>query len=244
MGKFNETGQLEQLGMKGNTEKTEKMEEERNKFLIRLSKCYSDCAAVLVIEHRRLDWSTFVGPFGRMSWSRIPDIKARINVGLHFMLNVAITDPFSFPKLKEDFISLIFTTITTDRLSVEHKYLSAVLSMPESGKGLLEDLPPVGMWLIVWCGGNGLVRNIAKLISKPETPKSFLWKCLNLLVSGLVTTEKTFGYDRTFGTCQKCLYATPSAPYTLHNPSTQHASCIKKNIDYSVGPRYRVLRNI
>ena len=29
-------------------------DEERQRFLVKLSKCYSDCAAVLVIEHRKL----------------------------------------------------------------------------------------------------------------------------------------------------------------------------------------------
>lgn len=44
----------------------------------------------------RQDWSSFVGPFGKMSWSRIGDEVGRTQVGLHFMLNVALIDRASF----------------------------------------------------------------------------------------------------------------------------------------------------
>ena len=47
-------------------------------------------------------------------------------------------------SLKDDFFELIFATITTSKLSVEHKLLSAVLSMPHAtSHPLFEDLPPV-----------------------------------------------------------------------------------------------------
>lgn len=42
------------------------------------------------------DWSTFIGPFGRMSWSRLGDDRGRLQVGLQFMLNVAKVDRGAF----------------------------------------------------------------------------------------------------------------------------------------------------
>ena len=86
------------------------MSEEKATFVAKLTKCFSDCAAVLVIDHRKTvswvnlvldsadlqDWSTFIGVHGRMSWMRIGDERGRWQVGLHFMLNVARIDPSSF----------------------------------------------------------------------------------------------------------------------------------------------------
>jgi hypothetical protein len=46
------------------------------------------------------------------------------------MLNVAKLDPGSFSKYPEDFVALFFQTVVTDKLSVEHKYVSALLAMP------------------------------------------------------------------------------------------------------------------
>lgn len=64
------------------------------------------------------------------------------------MLNVAKLDPGAFivgycdvlrqnltvllQHHEEDFIALLFQTIVTDKLTVEHKYLSAVLQTPEA----------------------------------------------------------------------------------------------------------------
>lgn len=86
------------------------MSEEKATFVAKLTKCFSDCAAVLVIDHRKTvsghivdlysaddqDWLTFIGLHGKMSWMRLGDERGRWQVGLHFMLNVVQIDPFAF----------------------------------------------------------------------------------------------------------------------------------------------------
>jgi len=56
------------------------------------------------------DWSTFVGSFGKMSWSRLGDDRGRLQVGLHFMLNVARTDPSAF-------------SVSSDQILFDHKLI-------------------------------------------------------------------------------------------------------------------------
>jgi hypothetical protein len=84
--------------------------EENATFVAKLTKCFSDCAAVLVIDHRKTvcgriivlrnadiqDWLTFIGLHGKMSWMRLGDERGRWQVGLHFMLNVVHIDPSAF----------------------------------------------------------------------------------------------------------------------------------------------------
>jgi hypothetical protein len=84
--------------------------EEKATFVAKLTKCFSDCAAVLVIDHRKTvsesvpilysadikDWLTFIGLHGKMSWMRLGDERGRWQVGLHFMLNVVHIDPSAF----------------------------------------------------------------------------------------------------------------------------------------------------
>ena len=73
------------------------MSEEKFAFIAKLTKCFSDCAAILVIDHRRYqDWSPFIEQFGKMSWCRLGDERGRLQVGLHFMSNVARSDPSAF----------------------------------------------------------------------------------------------------------------------------------------------------
>jgi hypothetical protein len=86
------------------------MSEEKATFVAKLTKCFSDCAAVLVIDHRKTvsehivvlnsadlkDWLTFIGLHGKMSWMRLGDERGRWQVGLHFMLNVVRIDPSAF----------------------------------------------------------------------------------------------------------------------------------------------------
>ncbi|WVF69022.1 hypothetical protein IAT40_003796 [Kwoniella sp. CBS 6097] len=180
---------------------------DRQVFISKLTKCWSDCAAVLVVEHQKLDWSTFISPFGRQSWGRIGDERGRVQVGLHFMLNVAQLDPACFTDHQEDFVSLFFQVIGTDKLVVENKYFSAVLAMPGAlDHPLLSNLGDIESLNI----GTEMERTkfmdmrsealkaifatIPDLLRSSRTPasiKSFIYRCINLFVSSLISYEKS-----------------------------------------------------
>lgn len=76
------------------------------------------------------DWSTFIGPFGQQSWLRFGNENGRLEVGLLFMLNILRLDPPAFQAYQEEFISVFFSVIGTDKVSVEHRFLSALLRVP------------------------------------------------------------------------------------------------------------------
>ncbi|WVW84898.1 hypothetical protein I302_106934 [Kwoniella bestiolae CBS 10118] len=178
---------------------------DRQIFISKLTKCWSDCAAVLVVEHQKLDWSTFISPFGRQSWARLGDERGRVQVGLHFMLNVAQLDPGAFTHHEEDFTALLFQVIGTDKLTVEHKYLSALLAMPGASEHLL--LAPLGS--IEALEGElsrdgfmgvreealrAIFITVPELLRSSRTPastKSFIYRCINLFVSSLISYEKS-----------------------------------------------------
>ncbi|WWC70969.1 uncharacterized protein I206_104922 [Kwoniella pini CBS 10737] len=177
---------------------------DRQPFISRLTKCWSDCAAVLVVEHQKLDWSTFISPFGRQSWARLGDEKGRVQVGLHFMLNVAQLDLGAFVYHEEDFVALFFQVIGTDRLTVEHHYTSALLAM----RGSLEhpllaplrnieaferELSRDGFMGIRGEALRAIFETIPDLLRSSRTAasiKSFTYKCINLFVSSLISYEK------------------------------------------------------
>lgn len=46
------------------------------------------------MQHSQQDgWTPYVGPLGKESWQRLRNEEGRLQVGLHFMLNVALVDP-------------------------------------------------------------------------------------------------------------------------------------------------------
>lgn len=112
------------------TEEASSQGADRLVLINKLTACWSDCAAIVVVEHGLQDWDAYVGPFGQQSWSRIGNELGRIRVGLGFMLNVAHVDPGAFKALEEEFVSLLFQSIVTDRLTVEHKYAAAMFAIP------------------------------------------------------------------------------------------------------------------
>lgn len=64
-------------------------------YVAKLTKCWADCAVILVVDHHLRDWSTYVG-YGKESWERLAEDVGRKQVGLHFMRNLAQLDPNSF----------------------------------------------------------------------------------------------------------------------------------------------------
>ncbi|KAL1413138.1 hypothetical protein Q8F55_000887 [Vanrija albida] len=176
---------------------------ERQVFINKLTKCWSDLAGIVVVEHQLTDWSSYVGAFGQQSWSRLGNEQGRLQVGLHFMLNVARLDPGAFRTLEEEFISLLFQTIATDRLTVEHKYASAVFSLPGAAdndlfEGVAAAVPEahdftratfmekrVEVLRVIFANVPHLLRNR----HTPQATKTLVYRCINLLVSSLVAYE-------------------------------------------------------
>lgn len=72
----------------------------------------------------------YVGSFGAQSWARLSSAYGRIQVGLQFMCTVASADPASYRAYREEYALLFFQSITASRISTEHKYLEALLSLP------------------------------------------------------------------------------------------------------------------
>jgi hypothetical protein len=194
-------------------------ETERNILVSKLTKCWSDCAAVVVLEHKLMvsslftlstnsqDWSAYVGAYGTWSWGRIRSEAGRTQVGLHFMLNVAQHDPHAFYAQEEEFLALFFHSLVADRLTVQHKYVSAVLALP----GALDHplLGGVRTALLAECGNaapsfsrtqfldvrprllSAVFSNIAPLLSgstPPET-KALVYRAINIIVSALAANE-------------------------------------------------------
>ncbi|KAK6907981.1 hypothetical protein I203_101982 [Kwoniella mangroviensis CBS 8507] len=174
-------------------------------FISKLTKCWSDCASVLVVEHQQLDWSTFISPFGRQSWARLGDERGRVQVGLHFMLNVAQSDPAAFSHHEEDFIALLFQVIGTDKLTVEHHYLSALLAMPGaynhpllapfgSIKSLEGELSRDGFMGVREVALRSIFSALPDLLKSSKTPastKSFIYRCINLFVSSIISYDQS-----------------------------------------------------
>ena len=182
---------------------------DRQVLVSKLTKCWSDCAAVVVVEHRLLDWSSYVGPFGQQSWSRLGNEAGRLQVGLHFMLNVATLDPSAWKSQEEEFLALFFHALVADRLTIQHKYVSAVLALPGALDHAL--LGGVRSFLQELFGSEtdaefsrtsffthrpallaAIFANIAPLLRSRHTPselKSLVYRCINVLVSAMASTE-------------------------------------------------------
>ncbi|KAK4689696.1 hypothetical protein P7C73_g409, partial [Tremellales sp. Uapishka_1] len=183
---------------------------EKQIFISRLTKCWSDCAGVVVVEHQLLDWSSYIGSFGSQSFSRFGDELGRIQVGLHFMLNVSKLDPGSFKKYEEEYISLMFQTVVTDKITVEHKYMSAIFNMPGGMDHLLfqglaemsfsvKDLDRGAFMQHRSAILDVIFGNIPNLLRSKWTPtsmKPFIYRCINLLVSSLLLNENSIDPEK------------------------------------------------
>lgn len=120
------------------------------------------------------------------------------------MLNVANLDPGSFDSYSEDYIALLFQSIGTDRLTIEHKYLSTLVALPDATMNPI--LSKLSFMQAVRRGLNRtdfmelrqevlhvIFRSLAELLRAAETAastKSFIYRCINLFVSSLVSYDK------------------------------------------------------
>ncbi|BEJ17296.1 hypothetical protein CspHIS471_0606970 [Cutaneotrichosporon sp. HIS471] len=181
---------------------------ERLVFINRLTQCWSDCAAIAVVEHQRLGWDVYLARYGQQSWSRIGNELGRIRVGLQFMTNVAHTDPGAFRTHEDEFILLLFQGIVTDRLTIEHKYTSAFFALPGAMDHMLfegvravgvEDLSRSAFMEKRIAILEAVFRNIPGLLSSHLTPagmKALIWQCINVLVVSIVMYEAAIDAHR------------------------------------------------
>ncbi|KAL7420749.1 hypothetical protein Q5752_004701 [Cryptotrichosporon argae] len=174
---------------------------EREAFIGKLTTCWSDCAGVVVVEHRLMDWSSFIGSFGTQSWLRLPNEAGRAHVGLRFMLAVARADPSAFRAHDDDFVALLFQALAADRVSVEHEYASALFALPGALdhallEGLARAVPRVRTALdraaFLACRPAVLeaaLANVPSLLASHLTPpplKTLVYRAANALGSALL----------------------------------------------------------
>lgn len=174
---------------------------ERLVLINRLTQCWSDCAAIAVVEHQLQDWGMYVAAYGQQSWSRIGNELGRIRVGLQFMTNVAHLDPGAFKTHEEEFLALFFQSIATDRLTIEHKYTSALFGLPGAADHMLfegvrslgvEDLSRSAFMERRLAILDVAFRNIPTLLGSHLTPagmKTLIWRCINVLVASVAMYE-------------------------------------------------------
>ncbi|GMK57328.1 hypothetical protein CspeluHIS016_0401620 [Cutaneotrichosporon spelunceum] len=181
---------------------------ERLVLINRLTQCWSDCAAIAVVEHQRLGWDVYLARYGQQSWSRIGNELGRVRVGLQFMTNVAQLDPGAFKAHEDEFILLLFQGIVTDRLTIEHKYTSAFFALPGAKDHMLfEGVRTVGTDELSRSAFMEkrvaileiVFRNIPSLLSSRLTPagmKALIWQCINVLIASIAMYEAAIGADR------------------------------------------------
>ncbi|KDQ06855.1 hypothetical protein BOTBODRAFT_140680 [Botryobasidium botryosum FD-172 SS1] len=103
--------------------------------------CWAGCGEVLVRNGLR-DWSAYF-QLGSESWGKISDPNGRRRVGLRFMSTVLHLDPMAYMAHKDRFIEMWFQAIVTPAFTIEHQYVSAVLSIDAFQHPLFHELPIV-----------------------------------------------------------------------------------------------------
>lgn len=180
---------------------------ERLVFINRLTQCWSDCCAILVVEHHK-QWEPYLASYGKQSWSRIRNQLGRIRVGLQFMTNVAHLDPGVFKIHEDEYLQLFFQSVVTDRLTIEHKYTSALFGFPGALDHMLfegvralevEDLTRSTFMEKRLAILEVVFRNIPSLLGSHLTPgdmKGRIWACINVLVASIAMYERSIDARR------------------------------------------------
>ncbi|GHJ84584.1 hypothetical protein NliqN6_0986 [Naganishia liquefaciens] len=95
-------------------------------WISKLTKCWADCASVLVVDHHLRDWS-FYFEYGKESYERLAHESARHRVGMSFCLNVLNMDPSAFEAHRETFALILVQGLVTHQVTIEHEYTSALV---------------------------------------------------------------------------------------------------------------------
>lgn len=91
-----------------------------NKCLIdALARLWSDCAVILVVDHRIMDWATFLTSHGDRSYARLADGEGRTRVGLALMTALIHVDPRAIPTHIDDIVAFVFSIIMHPTLGTD-----------------------------------------------------------------------------------------------------------------------------
>ncbi|KAF9646529.1 hypothetical protein BDM02DRAFT_3171519 [Thelephora ganbajun] len=89
--------------------------------------CWVGCAQIVV--HNGLRAWPFYLALGDKSWERITDGPWRRRIGLRFMFMLLVLDPASYTSHKNNFFDVLFESLVTSEITMEHQYVSILFSI-------------------------------------------------------------------------------------------------------------------
>ncbi|KAG9312886.1 Mus7/MMS22 family-domain-containing protein [Chiua virens] len=101
--------------------------------------CWVGCANVLVYNNCK-DWGLYM-KLGQQSWEKIIDDSWRRRVGLRFDLTLLRLDPGAYNKMKDEFIAVLLMATLSPKTTIEHEFMSVVLSLDGLQHPLLHTAP-------------------------------------------------------------------------------------------------------
>ncbi|CDO69890.1 hypothetical protein BN946_scf184884.g49 [Trametes cinnabarina] len=89
--------------------------------------CWVGCANV-VVQNGKKDWN-FYFSFGPQSWEKIIEPDWRRRVGLRFMYMLLQLDPPAYTTYTDRFVDVLFESLATPTVTLEHEYASLLWSI-------------------------------------------------------------------------------------------------------------------
>ncbi|RPD62610.1 hypothetical protein L226DRAFT_458818, partial [Lentinus tigrinus ALCF2SS1-7] len=101
--------------------------------------CWVGCANV-VVQNEVKAWSFYLS-FGSQSWESIVEPDWRRRVGLRFMYMVLQLDPPAYTNYMDAFVDVLFASLVTPNVTIEHEYASLLFSIDRQHHPLFQELP-------------------------------------------------------------------------------------------------------
>ncbi|KAI0647862.1 Mus7/MMS22 family-domain-containing protein [Trametes meyenii] len=101
--------------------------------------CWVGCINV-VVQNGKKDWEFYLG-YGPHSWENIIDPAGQRRVGLRFMYMLLRLDPQAYTTLTSNFVNVLFEAMATRVVTLEHDFVSLLLSIDRLRHPLFQDLP-------------------------------------------------------------------------------------------------------
>ncbi|KAI0667720.1 Mus7/MMS22 family-domain-containing protein [Trametes maxima] len=101
--------------------------------------CWVGCINV-VVQNGKKDWNFFLS-YGPQSWQNIIEPARRRRVGLRFMYMLLRLDPQAYTTLTSNFVNVLFEAMATRVVTLEHEFVSLLLSIDRLRHPLFQDLP-------------------------------------------------------------------------------------------------------
>ncbi|TFK89693.1 hypothetical protein K466DRAFT_15695 [Polyporus arcularius HHB13444] len=101
--------------------------------------CWVGCASI-VVQNGVKSWDFFLS-LGPNSWERIIEPDWRRRVGLRFMYMVLQLDPPAYLAHTDRFVDILFQSIATPNVTIEHDYASLLFSIGKLHHPLFAELP-------------------------------------------------------------------------------------------------------